>query len=154
MSRGPHVLRVFGRGTQAMKIWEPLVYTLGCWGAHGRPQKIFQEGNVDILLIFVRLLTIQCKWTCTKCFYLSTLQRKCPVLRQESQKCASLTAWARYITIIYTIGYLQIFREGQFFSKKHCQYHGLERNHKLWLHFTYVARPVSVTSKQELQTGP
>jgi len=27
------------------------------------------------------LLTIQCKWTFTKRFILSTLQRKCPMLR-------------------------------------------------------------------------
>jgi len=27
------------------------------------------------------LLTMRCKWRFTKCFMLSTLQRKCPVLR-------------------------------------------------------------------------
>jgi len=30
------------------------------------------------------LLTMQCKWTFTKRFILSTLQRKCPILRQHS----------------------------------------------------------------------
>jgi len=53
-------------------------------------------------------------------FSLYTPQRKCPMLRQESQKCASLSAMARCIAIIYTKGYLQIFKEGHFFFKKHC----------------------------------
>jgi len=42
---------------------------------HGRRQKFFQGGgNVQILLrsILCRLLTIQCKWTFTKRFTLST----------------------------------------------------------------------------------
>ena len=34
--------------------------------------------NVDILLIFFRLLTLQCKRTFTKRFTVSTPQRKCP----------------------------------------------------------------------------
>jgi len=38
------------------------------------------------------------------------------------KKCASLVAIARYITIIYTIGYLQIFKVGYFFSRKHCHF--------------------------------
>jgi len=37
-------------------------------------------------------------------------------------KNASLAAIARYISIttIYTVGYLQIFNVGHFFSSKHC----------------------------------
>jgi len=37
-------------------------------------------------------------------------------------KSASLAAIARYISItkIYTVGYLQIFNAGHFFSSKHC----------------------------------
>jgi len=37
-------------------------------------------------------------------------------------KNASLAAIARYISIttIYTVGYLQIFNAGHFFSSKHC----------------------------------
>jgi len=35
--------------------------------SHGRPQKFFQGGgNVDILLVFFRLLVMQRKWTYTK----------------------------------------------------------------------------------------
>jgi len=34
-----------------------------------------------------------------KTLYPSTTQRKCPVLRHESQKCASLAAIARHIMI-------------------------------------------------------
>jgi len=56
-------------------------------------------------------------------FYTTKPQRKCPMLRQQSQICASLSAIARYIMIIFTIGYLQIFKEGYFFSQTYC--HGL-----------------------------
>jgi len=67
------------------------------------------------------LLTMQCKWTFTKRFILSRLRRKCPMLRQQSRKNASLAAIARYIiTTIYTVGYQQIFNAGHFFSSKHC----------------------------------
>ena len=59
-------------------------------------------GNVDILLKIFRLLTIQCKWTFIKRFTLSTRQKKLPMIRQQWQKCASLTVMARCITIIYT----------------------------------------------------
>jgi len=45
------------------------------------------------------------------------------MLRQQSQKCVLLAGIARLITIIYTTGYLQIFKQGTFFSKKH--YDGL-----------------------------
>jgi len=45
------------------------------------------------------------------------------MLRQQSQKCASLAAIARFITVIYAVDYLQIFKAGCFFSRKHC--HGL-----------------------------
>jgi len=41
-------------------------------------------------------------------YYATTPQRKCPMLQQRSQKCASLAAIARCIAIIFTIGYLQI----------------------------------------------
>jgi len=38
---------------------------------HGRPHKFFQGGKVDMLLIFFRLLIIQCNQTFTKRFILS-----------------------------------------------------------------------------------
>ena len=60
---------------------------------------------------------MQCKWMFTKHFTLSTPQRKCPVLWQQLQEWASLAAMARYIIIICSIGYLQIFRSGYFFHK-------------------------------------
>jgi len=34
--------------------------------------KFFQRGNIDILLILFRLLVVQCTWTFTKCFSLSS----------------------------------------------------------------------------------
>jgi len=67
---------------------------------HGRPQKLFQGGSVNTLPILFRFLTMQWKWMFTKRFTPSTPQRKCPMLRQQSQKCASLAAIARYIAII------------------------------------------------------
>jgi len=49
------------------------------WSSHGRRQKFFQGGNFHTLLIILRLLTLQCKWTFTKRFPVSTLQRKFPM---------------------------------------------------------------------------
>jgi len=69
-------------------------------------------GNVTILLIFVRLLTIQCKCTFKKRFAVSTSlhrKEKPNIIRQQSQKCASLAAIARYVAINFTVSYLQIF---------------------------------------------
>jgi len=40
--------------------------------SHGHPQKFVPGGNVEILLICSRLLTMQCKWTFTKRFTHST----------------------------------------------------------------------------------
>ena len=53
---------------------------------HGRPQKLSWVGTLDILLILSMLLTMQCKCTFTQRFALSTPQRKCLLLRQQSQK--------------------------------------------------------------------
>ena len=49
---------------------------------HERPQKFFQGGKVDLLLIFFRLLAMQRKWTYKK--------RKCSVLRQQLHTVFSL----------------------------------------------------------------
>jgi len=118
----------------------------------GRPQKFFQEGgNVEILLILFRLLTMQCKWTFTKRFTLSTPQRQCPILRQESQKCTSLAAIATsqvYCDIIYTIGYLQIFQSRALFFKEALPW-SLTKPQIMTLF--YPTRLVSVTSEQERQ---
>jgi len=45
---------------------------------HGRPQKFFQGGNVDILLIIFELLTMQREWTFTKGFTLSASTKEMP----------------------------------------------------------------------------
>jgi len=52
--------------------------------------------------------------------------RKCPMLLWQSQENASLATIVRYINIttIYTVGYLEIFNAGHFYSRKHC--------HDLW----------------------
>jgi len=39
------------------------------------------------------------------------------MLWQQSQELASLAAMARYIIIIFSIGYLHIFKTGYFFHK-------------------------------------
>jgi len=46
--------------------WQNAIDRSVSTAAHGRPQKFFQGGNVDILLIFFRLLAMQRKWTYTK----------------------------------------------------------------------------------------
>ena len=55
---------------------------------------------------------MQCKWTLTNGFILSTL----PMLRYQSQKNVLLAAIARDISIatIHTVGYLQIFQHRAF----------------------------------------
>jgi len=72
------------------------------------------------------LLTMQCKWTFTKHLIFSTLQENAPRYGNIHKKNASLAAVVRYINIttIYTVGYLQIFNAGHFYSSKHC--------HDLW----------------------
>jgi len=70
--------------------------------------------------------------------------KKIPNVTVTITKNASLVAIARYISIMtsYTVGYLQIFNAGHFFSSKHCHdlkrkkhwdFHGFQRNHKFWL---------------------
>ena len=60
------------------------------------------------------LLTMQCKWRFRKRFILAALQRKCPMLRQQSQKNTTLAAIARYISIttIYTVGIYRFSTQG------------------------------------------
>jgi len=61
-----------------------LCCNIGCHiGFHRNFSKV---GNIDILFIFVRLLTTQSKWTFTKRFTLCTPHRKYPMLLQQSQK--------------------------------------------------------------------
>jgi len=45
-----------------------------------------------------------------------------PCYGNNHKKNASLAAIARYVSIttIYTVGYLQVFNAGHFFSFKHC----------------------------------
>jgi len=45
--------------------------------AMGIRRNFSRGGNVDILLIFFRSLMLQCKWTFTKCFNLSSPQTNC-----------------------------------------------------------------------------
>jgi len=52
----------------------------------GVRRKFSRGSNVDIILILFRLLTMQCKWTFTKRVTRSSLKRKYPMLRQQSQK--------------------------------------------------------------------
>ena len=51
----------------------------------GARRNFSRGGNVEILLILFRLLTMKCKWTFTKRFSLSTPQS--PMLQQNSQNC-------------------------------------------------------------------
>jgi len=65
----------------------------------GRPQKYFQGGNVDILLIPCRSMTLQCKSTFTKRF--AFLQHKEGVqCYDNNKKMRSLATVVRNITEI------------------------------------------------------
>ena len=72
-------------------------------------------------------------------YYTTTPQRNCPMLQQRSQKCTLLAAMTRYIPIIFTIGYLHIFKAGHLFLQKYC--HGPLTNPQIILF--YLARLVS-----------
>ena len=74
----------------------------------GYTQKIFQGCNVDIALILFRLLSLQYN-SCSQ-YTVTFLHHKRCVLRQQSQKCASLAIVARCITIIVTIDNMHIFK--------------------------------------------
>jgi len=96
-------------------------------------------GNVDILHIIFKLLTMQCKWTFTKRFTLSTPQRKWPTVT-ITKKCASLAAIPRtqvcYDSLQYTVGQgLQ-----PFLSEGHISYYS-----KVWGLEIIVIRNVSIS---------
>ena len=50
------------------------------------------RGKLDVLLILFRLLMMQCNWTFKKRMILPAPQRKCPTLRQQSQKLLFVSA--------------------------------------------------------------
>ena len=116
---------------------------------NGRLNNFFQGGNVGLFLTLCRLLQMQCKWMFTKHFTLSTPQRKCPMLWQQSQKMRFVGSH-RYIMIIFTIGYLQIFKT-EYFSQRSIAI-TTKTKPQIMILF-YLARLVSVTQKQELQTS-
>ena len=85
---------------------------------------------------------MQCKCAFAKHFSLTTrLHHKENALCYNNghKKCASLAAIARYIPIIFTIGYLQIFKARYLFSQKY--FHGLTNPQIMTLF--YLARLVS-----------
>jgi len=83
--------------------------------------KIFARGgNVDILLILFRLLTMQCKRTFTKGFTHYKQKEIAPFYGNSHKECTSLEATARCIAISYNIDYLQIFQAGTFNKKANC----------------------------------
>ena len=59
-----------------------------------------------------------------KTLYLFYTTKKMSHVTVTITKNASLAAVVRYISImtIYTVGYLQIFNAGHFFSSKHCHH--------------------------------
>jgi len=61
------------------------------------------------------------KMAVNKSLYPFYTTKEMPRVTVTITKNASLAAIARYISItIYTVGYLQIFNTGHFFSSKHC----------------------------------
>jgi len=73
---------------------------------HERPQIFFQGETTSTSCIFFLgcwQMTMQCKWTFTKRFALSTPKRKWSILRQSSQKCTFLDVLWRRFTIWITL---------------------------------------------------
>jgi len=98
-------------------------------------------GNVDILFILFRLLTMQAKRTLTKRFSLST-QKEIAAFYGNSHKCTSLAGIARYIAISYKTNYPQISQAGYFFTKQQI---AMVFNKTIILSLFYLARVASIT---------
>ena len=97
-----------------MVFWPPAIYFKQAHRLHGRLQKLFPLEATSTLSGF---------WRCNanvgsrNAFTVSTrLHQKenRPCYDGSHKKCASLEAIARYITIIFTIGHLQIFKTRYF----------------------------------------
>ena len=73
---------------------------------HGCPQKYFQGGNVDISLIIFKVRTNE---RSQNGFLILHHKVNAPYYGNNHKKCASLAAISWNITIISTVGYLQIF---------------------------------------------
>jgi len=73
--------------------------------------EIFPGGETSTLF---RLPSMQCKWMFTKRLHFLHHKENAQCYGNSHKKCASLAAIARYVTIISTIGYLQIFKTGSF----------------------------------------
>jgi len=63
---------------------------------------------------------MQCKWTFTKRFTLSSQKEVAPFYSNSNKKIASLAAIARYIAISYKIDYLQILSRVLFYKEANC----------------------------------
>jgi len=68
----------------------------------------FSRGATSIFCLYFRFLAMQCKWTFTKRFTLSSQKEIVPFYSSSHKKFASLAAKARYIAISYKIDYMQI----------------------------------------------
>ena len=81
--------------------------------SHWRLQKFFHKGDkVDILLVFCKLQTLQCKWTFTKRFTVSTPRSKCPIKTRgpftDIFKCLSGAA-CELVTKVYFLSCVTAF---------------------------------------------
>ena len=104
----------------------------------------FSRGdNVDVLLIMFKCWRCSVNGPSQNVLPFPHHKQKWPKLRLQSQKNAlrwQQNPGPRYITIIYTVGYMQIFKAEYVLSSKNCHnfkrkkhWHGLQLNHKLWL---------------------
>jgi len=83
------------------------------------------RGNVIILLSFFRLLTLQCKWTFTKRFTVSTTQRICP-MKARAPFASILKSFAseavyEFATKVYFLSSVTAFSESVHKSRYHCE---------------------------------
>ena len=104
----------------------PVLFLLYCWkgkSSHGRRKNVFRREQRDILHIFFRFLTLQCIWTFTKCFTVSTPQSKC--LTKARAPFASILKYFssgpvyQYATKVYFLSSVTAFAE----LAHKCRYH-------------------------------
>ena len=121
--RPPHLSSLAPWTTRLLSQW-----MLRWWrvnDSHGRPQKLLQWRQSRHFAHPFQAANDAMQMEVHETLYLFYRTSKGPIVSATITKCALLAAIARYITIIYTTGYLQIFKAGYFFSRKH--YYGMRK---------------------------
>jgi len=118
------------------------------------------RGNLIILLILFRLLTLQCKWSFTKRFTVSILQRKCTMKVRAPVasilKSFSSRAVYEFATRIYFLSSVTTFAELVHKSRYHCELHHGRRNggQVPWIVIISPKKVVFLVSSRKKQISP